>query len=91
MFVVFLLCEERKQLILFEKTIAESGIIERVELFQFMCHQRLTFSFGPQINFIIGNSPFFSSTFFLTGFSRPQWKQVFFFYRVPLFDIELLV
>jgi len=48
-----------------KKTIAESGIIERVELFQFMCHQRLTFSFGPQINFIIGNSPLlFTGPFF---------------------------
>ncbi|KAJ3561666.1 hypothetical protein NP233_g10057 [Leucocoprinus birnbaumii] len=37
-------------------SVAESGIIEKVELFQFMCHQRLTFSFGPQINFIIGHN-----------------------------------
>ncbi|KAF9452921.1 P-loop containing nucleoside triphosphate hydrolase protein [Macrolepiota fuliginosa MF-IS2] len=37
-------------------TIAEYGIIEKVELYQFMCHQRLTFSFGPQINFIIGHN-----------------------------------
>ncbi|KAF5360927.1 hypothetical protein D9756_004996 [Leucocoprinus leucothites] len=37
-------------------TVAESGVIEKVELFQFMCHQRLSFSFGPQINFIIGHN-----------------------------------
>ncbi|KXN81796.1 Structural maintenance of chromosomes protein 6 [Leucoagaricus sp. SymC.cos] len=37
-------------------TISDYGIIEKVELFQFMCHQRLTFSFGPQINFIIGHN-----------------------------------
>ncbi|KAF7314559.1 p-loop containing nucleoside triphosphate hydrolase protein [Mycena kentingensis (nom. inval.)] len=36
--------------------VAEFGIIESIELKQFMCHQRLTFSFGPQINFIIGHN-----------------------------------
>lgn len=30
------------------------GIIEKLELHQFMCHKRLEFTFGPQINFIIG-------------------------------------
>lgn len=30
------------------------GIIERVEMVDFMCHTFLTFHFGPQINFIIG-------------------------------------
>lgn len=30
------------------------GIIEHLEMHQFMCHKYLTFSFGPQINFIIG-------------------------------------
>ncbi|KAK0188177.1 hypothetical protein F5146DRAFT_1104896 [Armillaria mellea] len=34
--------------------IAEHGIIEAIEMHQFMCHKYLTFSFGPQINFIIG-------------------------------------
>ncbi|KIK94056.1 hypothetical protein PAXRUDRAFT_828391, partial [Paxillus rubicundulus Ve08.2h10] len=34
--------------------IAEHGIIESVEMKQFMCHPHLTFTFGPQINFIIG-------------------------------------
>ncbi|KAH9926088.1 P-loop containing nucleoside triphosphate hydrolase protein [Amylocystis lapponica] len=34
--------------------IAEMGIIESLEMHQFMCHKYLTFSFGPQINFIIG-------------------------------------
>ncbi|KAJ7069570.1 P-loop containing nucleoside triphosphate hydrolase protein [Mycena amicta] len=34
--------------------IAEFGIIEAIELRQFMCHQLLTFTFGPQMNFIIG-------------------------------------
>ncbi|KZT28345.1 P-loop containing nucleoside triphosphate hydrolase protein [Neolentinus lepideus HHB14362 ss-1] len=32
------------------------GIIESLELHQFMCHKYLTFSFGPQINFIIGHN-----------------------------------
>ena len=30
------------------------GIIERVEMVDFMCHKYLKFNFGPQINFIIG-------------------------------------
>ena len=30
------------------------GIIESLEMHQFMCHKYLTFSLGPQINFIIG-------------------------------------
>lgn len=30
------------------------GIIERVEMIDFMCHAFLKFNFGPQINFIIG-------------------------------------
>ena len=34
--------------------IAEMGIIEALEMHQFMCHKYLTFSLGPQINFIIG-------------------------------------
>ncbi|PSR71970.1 hypothetical protein PHLCEN_2v12180 [Hermanssonia centrifuga] len=34
--------------------IAEMGIIEKLELHQFMCHKYLEFTFGPQINFIIG-------------------------------------
>ena len=29
-----------------------------------MCHQRLTFSFGPQINFVIGISPSLSLSLF---------------------------
>ncbi|PIL22905.1 hypothetical protein GSI_15601 [Ganoderma sinense ZZ0214-1] len=36
--------------------IAEMGIIESLEMTQFMCHKYLTFSLGPQINFIIGHN-----------------------------------
>ena len=36
--------------------IASMGIIESIEMHQFMCHPRLSFNFGPQINFIIGAS-----------------------------------
>ncbi|KAG5721478.1 Structural maintenance of chromosomes protein 6 [Termitomyces sp. T112] len=36
--------------------IAEHGIIERVEMVNFMCHAFLKFEFGPQINFIIGHN-----------------------------------
>ncbi|KAF5318235.1 hypothetical protein D9611_014749 [Ephemerocybe angulata] len=34
--------------------IAEYGILQAIEVEQFMCHQRLNFKFGEQINFIIG-------------------------------------
>ncbi|KAF5369424.1 hypothetical protein D9758_002600 [Tetrapyrgos nigripes] len=34
--------------------VAEHGIIESIEMHQFMCHKFLSFTFGPQINFIIG-------------------------------------
>lgn len=37
-----------------QQNIAETGIIEKLELFSFMCHKYLVFTFGPQINFIIG-------------------------------------
>ncbi|KAI6027610.1 P-loop containing nucleoside triphosphate hydrolase protein [Pisolithus microcarpus] len=36
--------------------IAEHGIIECIEMTNFMCHPRLRFTFGPQINFIIGHN-----------------------------------
>ncbi|RDB15621.1 Structural maintenance of chromosomes protein 6 [Hypsizygus marmoreus] len=36
--------------------IAEFGIIESIEMLNFMCHKFLTFEFGPQINFIIGHN-----------------------------------
>ncbi|KAF7288674.1 p-loop containing nucleoside triphosphate hydrolase protein [Mycena chlorophos] len=36
--------------------VAEFGIIEAIQLQQFMCHQALTFNFGPQMNFIIGHN-----------------------------------
>ena len=34
--------------------VAQHGVIESLEMHQFMCHKYLTFTFGPQINFIIG-------------------------------------
>ncbi|CAE7095754.1 unnamed protein product [Rhizoctonia solani] len=36
--------------------IAEYGIIEKIELVNFMCHSRTTVPFGPQINFVIGHN-----------------------------------
>ncbi|KDR83091.1 hypothetical protein GALMADRAFT_238908 [Galerina marginata CBS 339.88] len=36
--------------------VAEHGIIEYIEMHQFMCHKYLRFTFGPQINFIIGHN-----------------------------------
>ncbi|KAI0269879.1 P-loop containing nucleoside triphosphate hydrolase protein [Gloeopeniophorella convolvens] len=35
---------------------AKFGIIESIEMHQFMCHKYLTFKFGPQINFVIGHN-----------------------------------
>jgi len=36
--------------------VAQCGIIQSLEMHQFMCHPRLSFQFGPQINFIIGHN-----------------------------------
>jgi hypothetical protein len=56
------------------KGIAEHGIIEAIEMHQFMCHKYLTFTFGPQINFIIGG--FFAHTWNLGTYPlfRSQWE-----------------
>ncbi|CAG8590107.1 10002_t:CDS:10 [Acaulospora morrowiae] len=35
---------------------AESGVIESIELVNFMCHKFLKVAFGPKINFIIGHN-----------------------------------
>ncbi|KAG2009547.1 hypothetical protein CC2G_012466 [Coprinopsis cinerea AmutBmut pab1-1] len=39
-----------------QKGISEYGIIEAVHMVDFMCHEKLSFEFGPQINFIIGHN-----------------------------------
>ncbi|KZT57823.1 P-loop containing nucleoside triphosphate hydrolase protein [Calocera cornea HHB12733] len=36
--------------------VAEMGVIQSLELINFMCHKNLKFNFGPQINFIIGHN-----------------------------------
>ncbi|KAF9038264.1 P-loop containing nucleoside triphosphate hydrolase protein [Hymenopellis radicata] len=38
------------------RVISEHGIIEQVEMHQFMCHKYLTFKMGPDVNFIIGRN-----------------------------------
>ncbi|OCH91917.1 P-loop containing nucleoside triphosphate hydrolase protein [Obba rivulosa] len=51
--------EIRAKLMSKDKTqggVAEMGIIESLEMHQFMCHKYLTFNLGPQINFIIGHN-----------------------------------
>ena len=35
---------------------ADHGIIEKVSLKNFMCHNRLEVTFGPNVNFIIGRN-----------------------------------
>ncbi|KAG0022937.1 Structural maintenance of chromosomes protein 6, partial [Podila clonocystis] len=37
-------------------TVAEMGVIEMIEMFDFMCHRHLKVPFGPKINFIIGHN-----------------------------------
>ncbi|KAF9196644.1 Structural maintenance of chromosomes protein 6 [Haplosporangium sp. Z 11] len=36
--------------------VAEMGVIEVIEMFDFMCHRHLKVPFGPKINFIIGHN-----------------------------------
>ncbi|CAJ0906698.1 16840_t:CDS:2, partial [Entrophospora sp. SA101] len=35
---------------------AESGVIDSIELINFMCHKFLKVSFGPKINFVTGHN-----------------------------------
>ena len=53
------------ELMFYAQGVAEYGIIEYIEMHQFMCHKYLTFHFGPQINFIIG-----------VFFSFMSWKRL---------------
>ncbi|KAG0046118.1 Structural maintenance of chromosomes protein 6 [Gryganskiella cystojenkinii] len=36
--------------------VAEMGVIELIEMYDFMCHRHLKVPFGPKINFIIGHN-----------------------------------
>ncbi|KAF8902661.1 hypothetical protein CPB85DRAFT_1438661 [Mucidula mucida] len=38
------------------RVVSEHGIIEQVEMHQFMCHKYLTSKMGPDVNFIIGRN-----------------------------------
>lgn len=49
--IIFLCNNEANRL---DQGVAEHGVIEYIEMTQFMCHKLLKFHFGPQINFIIG-------------------------------------
>ncbi|PON21861.1 hypothetical protein TGAM01_v209291 [Trichoderma gamsii] len=40
----------------FDNMVAESGIIESITCFNFMCHERLHVELGPLINFIVGEN-----------------------------------
>lgn len=39
-----------------ENVAQENGIIEQVDVTNFMCHERFTFDLGPLINFIVGKN-----------------------------------
>lgn len=56
------------------------GIIEHIEMTQFMCHKFLTFSLGPQINFIIGKSLYLVaaavSDYTLPGHNGSEYRTV---------------
>lgn len=41
--------------------VSDHGILESIEMNNFMCHKLLKFNFGPQINFIIGDYRFTSA------------------------------
>lgn len=40
----------------FSQMVAEIGVIEVIEMYDFMCHRHLKVPFGPKINFIIGHN-----------------------------------
>ncbi len=35
---------------------AEAGVLDKVELFDFMCHKHLDLSLSPNVNFILGRN-----------------------------------
>ena len=35
---------------------AETGVLDKVELFDFMCHKHLVLSLSPNVNFILGRN-----------------------------------
>lgn len=39
-----------------ENVAAENGIIERVDCYNFMCHEHFSVELGPLINFIVGKN-----------------------------------
>lgn len=45
------ICAERM-----DNQVAENGILEKVEMVNFMCHPNLHFDFGPLLNFIVGEN-----------------------------------
>lgn len=46
----------RRTTTLGDNAVAESGIIEEITCYNFMCHQRLHVELGPLINFIVGEN-----------------------------------
>lgn len=52
----------------FDDSPSDSGVIEKLELFNFMCHKAFTLPFGSQTNFIIGRNGSGKSAI-LTGIS----------------------
>ena len=50
------MADEREQRGVMENQEAEAGVLESVVCTNFMCHPKLTVTFGPLINFIIGHN-----------------------------------
>ncbi|BGP39124.1 Structural maintenance of chromosomes protein 6 [Rhodotorula kratochvilovae] len=52
--------ERQRQILQLQQTqrsrpsIAQAGVIQQVELMNFMCHAHTTVDFGPQVNFLVG-------------------------------------
>lgn len=48
--------EEQRRLADADQGTAQSGIVEKIELRNFMCHQNFNIEFGPKLNFVMGRN-----------------------------------
>lgn len=67
-----------------KKDTSDVGIIEKIELENFMCHKRLEINFGPNINFIVGVNGsmlfylFYSKIYCSTYYKHPHSRTLHF-------------